>query len=217
MIFVVPPPPHPTCSAVTLAISLGSPLLVQLSELYFGMVFLHLRLLIQLFPWAHFKCWICYHIHTWYTTLKCPNMHLNKSTTLESTNPHNYTSTNRQPWNAQNSTLTNRIPQRSNLDLYDYGPRLGRQPWNATKMHLDKLTTLKCANLHVNKSTTLKSANPHDYTSTNRQHPRPNRYIELGCLVTYKTVRSWTPLKLMLLLHRSLLYPRCYIQFGLWS
>ena len=49
VIFVVPPPPHPTCSAVTLAISLGSPLLAQLSELYFGMVFLHLRLLIQRF------------------------------------------------------------------------------------------------------------------------------------------------------------------------
>ena len=35
-------------------------------------------------------------------------------------------------------------------------------------------------------------------------HPRPSRYIELGCPVTYKTVRSWTPLKLMLLLRRIL-------------
>ena len=35
-------------------------------------------------------------------------------------------------------------------------------------------------------------------------HPKPNRYIEFGCLVTYKIVRSWTPLKLMLLLRRIL-------------
>ena len=52
-IFVVPPPPHPTCSAVTLAISLGSPLLAQLSKLYFGVVFLHFRLLVQLVRRAH--------------------------------------------------------------------------------------------------------------------------------------------------------------------